>query len=590
MTKKQVEQSNTTMDSLLDPIIETDKETFCLKIMKRLDCLRRNEHLCDVTLEVGSGEDQARLKAHRNVLCAASPFFFNALNTEMKEKKEGVIRLKDTNKALMEKVLEYLYTGYADVNDKNAYELIAVADYILIPSLKYVCSKYIQQTLSFSNCLNAYYFSVKYQCAELKEEARSFILANFMAVTETENFLNLSFDQVEEWISGDDIVVDGEEEVFKAILRWTQKHSLRKRSFSRLFCHVRCVYISLNFLFTIILQHELVKNEKKCMDLVLSAMKESTDGTEACFLKQPPRSCLRTFEDVIFGCGGIDGAKMVCYLPSENRWYEMPGLQFSRNRFALSTSVCQSRLYVVGGNSSPGSAVEQYDPIMNSWSPVKSFKHQISFPAAVTFQGYLFVIGGLNNNDEPLSTVQRYNPDTDLWQQVTSLSCGPRSRVCALSDVDFIYAVGGLSSSEICNIVERYDPETNSWSVIASMQARRRNPCGVSLHRKLFIFGGVVESGGCPSEVYDKETNVWTALADTFGPIFPASAVCFKEKIFVFGGFGSNQSWSQNLMLQVYDVDEDEWKPCSNPSRGKYLFKLSPGRVSREVLNSCQLI
>ena len=78
----------------------------------------------------------------------------------------------------MEEVLEYLYTGHADVNDKNAYELMAVADYILIPSLKYVCSKYIQQTLSISTCLMAYYSSVKYQCAELKQEARSFILAN----------------------------------------------------------------------------------------------------------------------------------------------------------------------------------------------------------------------------------------------------------------------------------------------------------------------------------------------------------------------------------------------------------------------------
>ena len=104
------------MDSLLEPIIETGKETFCVEIMKRLNCQRRNEYLCDVILEVGSGEDQARLKAHRSVLCAASPFFYNAFNTDMKEKEEGVIRLKDTNKILMEQVLEFLYTGHVDIN------------------------------------------------------------------------------------------------------------------------------------------------------------------------------------------------------------------------------------------------------------------------------------------------------------------------------------------------------------------------------------------------------------------------------------------------------------------------------------------
>jgi len=37
----------------------------------------------------------------------------------MKEKKEGVIRLEETSKAVMEEVLEYLYTGQVDINESN---------------------------------------------------------------------------------------------------------------------------------------------------------------------------------------------------------------------------------------------------------------------------------------------------------------------------------------------------------------------------------------------------------------------------------------------------------------------------------------
>ena len=99
------------VDLSLEVIRETDIEHFCVEIMKRLDIQRRNEQFCDVILEVGFGDDQARLKAHRIVLCVASPFFYNALNSDMKEKKEGVIRLEETSKAAMEDVLEYLYTG-----------------------------------------------------------------------------------------------------------------------------------------------------------------------------------------------------------------------------------------------------------------------------------------------------------------------------------------------------------------------------------------------------------------------------------------------------------------------------------------------
>ena len=68
------------MDYILEPITETEEPNFCVEMMKRLDIQRRNEQFCDVILEVGSGEDQARLKAHKVVLCAASPFFYKALN------------------------------------------------------------------------------------------------------------------------------------------------------------------------------------------------------------------------------------------------------------------------------------------------------------------------------------------------------------------------------------------------------------------------------------------------------------------------------------------------------------------------------
>ena len=104
-------------------------QQFCVEMMKRLDVQRRNEQFCDVVLEVGSGDDQTCFKAHRIVLCAGSPFFYNALNSDMKEKKEGVIRLENTSKAVMEELLEYLYTGHVDVTQRNAFDLLEIADF-----------------------------------------------------------------------------------------------------------------------------------------------------------------------------------------------------------------------------------------------------------------------------------------------------------------------------------------------------------------------------------------------------------------------------------------------------------------------------
>ena len=107
--------NNQDMNSLLEPIASDDMQQFCVEMMKRLDIQRKNESFCDVILDVGSGDGKARLKAHGNVLCAASPFFYSALNNDMKEKKDGVILLEETNKTTMEKVLEFVYTGRVEV-------------------------------------------------------------------------------------------------------------------------------------------------------------------------------------------------------------------------------------------------------------------------------------------------------------------------------------------------------------------------------------------------------------------------------------------------------------------------------------------
>ena len=582
------------MDSLLEPISNTEEQQFCVEMMKRLDIQRKNEHFCDVILEVGSGDDQARLEAHRIVLCAASPFFLNALNIDMKEKKEGVIRLQETSKAAMEEVLEYLYTGHVDINEGNAFDLMAAADYFLIPSLKHPCSKFIENALSSSNCISTYYFGVKYQCAELEERARNFILRNFVAVAESKDFLNLSSKEVEEWISSDDIIVKGEEEVFVAILKWIEKAARRKQSFFDLFRHVRCVYVSRNYLVTVILQHRLVKDKKRCLDLVLDAMKKSSDGTDACFLSQSPRNCLKTHEDAVFACAD---QSTLCYIPSKNKWYQMVGMRAKRNSSALATSTCHGKLYVVGGNYS-GYAVERYDPMLNSWSAVKSFRPtQIQNAAAVTFQGFLYVIGGnkgLVHTNSGMSTVQRYNPDTNLWQEVAPLS-GTRYSLCAVADDNHIYAIGGIGPAGTVNTVERFDPGKNCWEQMAPTLEKRQGASAVSLNGTIFVFGGLVgdvASEGYPYEIYNKAENLWSALHSEFSSISSASAVCFKGKIFVFGKFREVENTRKELTMKVYDADEDEWEPCLGFSfiDPTEFYKLSSVRILKELLEPRKVI
>ena len=70
--------------------------------------LRRQDCLCNVTLVT---KDDKEFKAHRNVFSAASPVFCQLLQSDMKENREGIVRFEEISGAVMEDVLEYIYTG-----------------------------------------------------------------------------------------------------------------------------------------------------------------------------------------------------------------------------------------------------------------------------------------------------------------------------------------------------------------------------------------------------------------------------------------------------------------------------------------------
>ena len=174
-------------------------------VTERLDTLRRNESFCDITVAVKG----TKFKAHKVVLAAASPFFLSLLESNMRESKEQVIRieLEEATAPVMEDVLKYIYTGNVSVTEESGHNLIATADYLLLPGLKTVVGSFMKGNVTIENCIFSYYFADKYHCEKLKVKSYEVINSNFSVVVETDDFLNLDMKQVMEWVSSDDITV-----------------------------------------------------------------------------------------------------------------------------------------------------------------------------------------------------------------------------------------------------------------------------------------------------------------------------------------------------------------------------------------------
>ena len=144
------------------------------------------DHPFDVTLVVRGGKE---FKAHRRVLSEASPFFQKLFNSDMKESNEGVVCMEILTELIMGDILEFIYSGCVQITAKDyAKEMIAMADYLILPSLKAVAENVLTKKLNMSSALSTYYFLDRYQCKEFISETKKFILANFTGISGTKDF------------------------------------------------------------------------------------------------------------------------------------------------------------------------------------------------------------------------------------------------------------------------------------------------------------------------------------------------------------------------------------------------------------------
>ena len=524
----------------LQPISDSDPAAFCLELAKRLNMLRRQDHLCDITLVT---KDDKEFKAHRNVLSAASPFFFKLFQSEMKENREGIVRFEEISGAVMEDVLEFIYTGSVEVTQENCKDLIAAANYLLILGLERLSGQFLEQQITKSNCVSTFYFAEMYQCDELITNTRKFIHANFSSVAEMDEFLNLEAKKVERWISSDEISVAVEADVFKIVLKWIeQDKNERKESFVQLFRHVRLAFLSRDFLLDVV-TNELVEENPDCFKLISKALKMSGFLSEESRL-QTPRKGLET--RAIVACGG---KYTLCYLPEKDEWKRLANGSSERNHLTKMLSY-RDELYAFSYDGKG----ERYDPVVDGWSTLDLSTTRSTKVAVVRGEIYAIDVNMSTNK----STVKRYDFERCSWQTVFSSHEGCRECSCVVAAGNHLYVCGGYLEGEAVTKAERFDTVGNKWEEITNMQRERWNAFGVASEGKIFVVGGKnLQAYLKTCEMFNVSTNEWQFTGSLNVSRIVGSMVCLKGTLYVLGGIV--KYWGSQLSVECYDPTEDKW-------------------------------
>jgi hypothetical protein len=187
--------------------------------------------------------------------------------------------------------VRYLYTAKLMVDPVTVHPLLELAVFFNIPSVGEACCCWLKDNLNVDNALgimciaralflkvNEAHFEKLKESKESKESvtlpnafndlyrsARSFILNLFLTIKDSNDFLVLSLEMLIDLVVDDDLVVDSEEDVFYAVMKWVEfDQGARGEELPCLLQCVRLEQMPIEFLNTY-LEHDLVKSNPLCV-------------------------------------------------------------------------------------------------------------------------------------------------------------------------------------------------------------------------------------------------------------------------------------------------------------------------------------
>lgn len=141
-------------------------------------------------------------------------------NWAEQDKKEIVIN--DINGAVLEKLIDYCYTGEISINKDNILNLVPAISKLQFDDLKDECAEFLKLIL-FQNpndCLSVYSIADLYSFDELAKHSISVVIDFFPMIIKTNDFLNITFEMLKLMLEQKEHVALTEDEIFHATMKW----------------------------------------------------------------------------------------------------------------------------------------------------------------------------------------------------------------------------------------------------------------------------------------------------------------------------------------------------------------------------------
>ncbi|XP_069582882.1 kelch-like protein 31 [Ranitomeya imitator] len=546
---------------------EVSDSSYGTNLMEGLSSMRQDSFLCDLTI----GTKTKSFMVHKVVMASCSEYFHNILKKDPSTQR---VDLNDLSPLGLATVITYAYTGKFTLSLYTIGSTISSAISLQINSLVNMCCDFLMQEINVENCMYVANIAETYGLKSTKEAAQKFIRDNFIEFSETDQFLKLTYDQINELLIDDELQLPSEIVAFQIAMKWLDHDEKRIKYASGLLGNIRFGTISAQDLVNYVQSVPRMMQDTDCHRLLVEAMNYHLLPYHQNTL-QSRRTKIRGGTRVLVTVGGRPAltekslSREILYRDPENGWKrlaELPAKSFNQ-----CVTVMDGFLYIAGGedqNDARNQAKHavsnfcRYDPRFNTWIHLANMSQKRTHFSLNVFSGLLFAIGG-RNSDGCLASVECYVPSTNQWQLKAPLEV---ARCCHSSSVvdGKILVVGGYINNAYSRSVCMYDPCNDIWQDKAALSTPRGWHCSVSLGDRVYVMGGSQLGGRgervdvLPVECFNPHTGQWSYVAPLQNGVSTAGASALNSKIYLAGGWNEVEK-KYKKCIQTYNPDLNEW-------------------------------